>query len=281
MSNTIAHRTFSLPTSDQHSLFAQEWKPSCSIHRDALKPTIGIVHGLGEHSGRYTPVAEFFAQHGYHVVSYDHRGHGKTGGHMPPFHILQNDIQCICDYARRNYQSPIILYGQSLGGALVLKYLAHQTTNEVTAAIASSPLFTPTHHPPRWKVFFGELLLPWLPKLQLAHGLKAQALTHDTNIVEQFRRDPLVRRKVSIALGYSMLESGKELLATPTSYSMPILLMHGSADQITSAEATKLFATKLDENCELKIWHDRFHELHFETNAPEVLEFVRSFIESH
>jgi alpha-beta hydrolase superfamily lysophospholipase len=281
MSNTIDHRVFSLQTADQHSLFAQEWKPSSSIHQDTKKPIIGIVHGLGEHSGRYTSVAEFFTRHGYHVVSYDHRGHGKTGGYMPPFHILQNDIQCICDYARRNYQSPIILYGQSLGGALVLKYLAHQTKNEIAAAIASSPLLAPTHNPPRWKVIFGELLLPWLPKLQLAHGLKAQNLTRDTNFVEQFRRDPLVRRKVSIALGYSMLESGKELLATPTSYSIPILLMHGSADQITSAEATKIFATKLNKNCELKIWHDRLHELHFETNATEVLEFVRSYIESH
>lgn len=275
MSNAIEHRALSLKTTDNNSLFAQEWKPS---HAPTQKPIIGIVHGLGEHSGRYGSVAEFFVQQGYHVVSYDHRGHGKTGGPMPSFDVLQNDILYLRDYATRQCQSPLILYGQSLGGALVLKHLSQNKLDGVAGAIASSPLLTPTHDPPRWKIFFGELLLPWLPKLQLAHGLKAQDLTHNTAIVEQFRRDPLVRRTVSIALGSSMLESGKALMASPPSYSVPLLLMHGSADEITSAESTKKFSTGLKSTHQLKIWDQLFHELHFETNAQEVLEFVHAFI---
>lgn len=285
MSNAISHRLFSLETPDKQLLFAQEWKPSRSLVQDSPKPIIGIVHGLGEHSGRYASVANYFVKHGYHVVSYDHRGHGKTGGTMPKFETLQNDIQCLHDYANIKHQSPLILYGQSLGGTLVLKYLAKQSqitespSNRITCAIASSPLLTPTHTPPRWKIFLGELLLPWLPKLQLAHGLKPHDLTHDTIIVEQFRQDPLVRRTVSIALGHSMLKAGEQLLMSPPDFHVPLLLMHGDIDPITSAQSTRAFAAQARIKEPLKIWNNLLHELHFEENATDVLEYVRAFIQ--
>lgn len=277
MSNTIKHREFSLPTSDQQTLFAQEWTPSDAIS-STKQPTIGLVHGLGEHSGRYSSVASFFVKHGYRVIGYDHRGHGKTAGPMPSFEVLQNDIHSLCNYATETSQGPLVLYGQSLGGALVLKFLAENNTDNVAAAIVSSPLLTPTHAPPRLKVFFGELLLPWFPLVQLAHGLKPKDLTHDIAIVEQFRQDSLVRRTVSIALGYTMLESGRELLKSTHSYAIPMLLMHGSDDQITSAASTQHFAER-HPNLTLKLWDGLYHELHFERNATEILEFVRLHIE--
>jgi acylglycerol lipase len=279
MSNTIAHREFSLPTSDKQTLFAQEWTLSDTAS-STKQPTIGFVHGLGEHSGRYSSVAAFFVKHGYRVIGYDHRGHGKTAGPMPSFEILQNDIQSLCNYAKETSSGPMVLYGQSLGGALVLKFLAEKHTDKVTAAIVSSPLLTPTHAPPRLKVFFGELLLPWFPRLQLAHGLKPRDLTHDESVVEKFRRDPLVRRTVSIALGYTMLESGRKLLKSTHPYHIPMLLMHGSDDQITSAESTRQFAQHRP-HAALKIWDGLFHELHFENKASEILDFVRLFIEDN
>lgn len=76
-----------------------------------------------------------------------------------------------------------------------------------------------------------------------------------------------------------MLESGKELLSRPPTYSLPLLLMHGTADNITSAESTKSFSAQLKSTHELKIWDHLFHELHFETNAHEVLQYVRDYIE--
>ena len=279
MQNHIQHRSFTLETEDRTQLFAQEWKSSDS---DRLNPVgvIGIVHGLGEHSGRYQSVAEYFVNHGYHVISYDHRGHGKTGGKMPAFDVLQNDIHALCHYAQRNFQLPLVLYGQSLGGALVLKYISGSVPSNLSCAIASSPLLTPTHSPPQWKVTLGQTLLPWIPYFRMAHGLKANDLTHNRAIVEQFQQDPLVGKKVSIALGSSMLQSGRELLERPPAYTIPLLLMHGSADNITSCESTRRFASQLSPNRQLKVWDQLFHELHFETNATEVLNFALAFISS-
>lgn len=286
MSHSIIHRTFSFPTNDGQTLFAQEWKLQGTEIPQSRKPILGIVHGLGEHSGRYPPVANYFVRHGFHVVSYDHRGHGQTGGKMPPFETLKNDIQYLCNYADRHDHAPLILYGQSLGAALVLKFLASSSptkvaNNNIVCAIASSPLLVPTTNPPRWKIFVGERLLPFFPNLQLPHGLKAHDLTHDPQIVNQFRHDPLVSPTVSITLGHSMLASGRELLESLTPLPIPLLLMHGSEDRITSAKATEQLAAKLVEKCSLKIWDGLYHELHFEQNSPEVLDYVRSFISSY
>lgn len=279
MKNHLQHRSFTLDTEDRTQLFAQEWKSNQS---DCPIPVgvIGIVHGLGEHSGRYQSVAEYFVNHGYHVVSYDHRGHGKTGGKMPAFDVLQNDIHALCRYAENNHQLPLVLYGQSLGGALVLKFISGSVPNNLSCAVASSPLLTPTHSPPQWKVTLGQTLLPWIPYFRMAHGLKANDLTHDRAIVEQFLQDPLIGKKVSIALGASMLQSGRELLDRPPNYTIPLLLMHGSSDNITSCESTRRFAAQLSPNCQLKVWDQLFHELHFETNATEVLNFAAAFISS-
>ena len=199
---------------------------------------------------------------------------------MPAFDVLQNDIHVLCHYAQRNFQLPLVLYGQSLGGALVLKYISGSVPSNLSCAIASSPLLTPTHSPPQWKVKLGQTLLPWIPYFRMAHGLKANDLTHNQAIVEQFQQDPLIGKKVSIALGASMLQSGRELLERPSTYTIPLLLMHGSADNITSCESTRRFAAQLSSNYQLKVWDQLFHELHFETNATEVLNFALAFISS-
>jgi len=286
MPDSITQRTFSFPTIDGQTLFAQEWKLKGTEPSQARKPILGIVHGLGEHSGRYPPVANYFVRHGFHVVSYDHRGHGKTKGKMLPFQTLKNDIQCLCNYAACNDHTPLILYGQSFGAALVLKFLADSSPasiadNNIVCAIASSPLLVPTTDPPRWKILLGERLLPFFPNLRLPHGLKAHDLTHDPQIVNQFRHDPLVSPTVSIALGHSMLASGRELLESFTPPPIPLLLMHGSEDRITSAAATQKLAAKLNKSCRLRVWDGLYHELHYEKNASEVLDYARQFISDY
>ncbi len=230
------HHEFTLTTSDGTSLFGQSWSP-----KQTPVCSIGIVHGLGEHSSRYEPIANHLVEAGFQVVSYDQRGHGKSKGQMPSFQTLLNDIDTLLEQMTRLSPSPRFLYGQSLGGGLVIHY-ALQRRPSIAGIIASSPLLRTATDPPAWKLWVGRTLGKIWPSLQLATGINANELTHDRQAVERYLNDSLVHRRVSAALGMSMLDAGVWSLENAASLSLPMLLMHGTADRITCSKASEQFA---------------------------------------
>jgi acylglycerol lipase len=238
-----------------------------------------IVHGLGDHSTRFAPVAETLVRSGFLVLSYDQLGHGKTGHAMPRFETLVNDINVAISHVRSDANQPCFLYGQSLGGGLVLYHaLKSNPTERVARVIASAPLLKPAIEPPRWKLLVGKTLGRLWPGLTLATEINANHLTHDQAEVERYRNDPLIHHKVSAALGITMLERCEWSLAHAAELRVPTLLIHGTEDRITSATASQDFAQRAGAICELKLWQGLFHDLHFELERDQVLDCVVDWI---
>ena len=268
----MPHFEFEIKPADGTRLQGQGWEPDGEI-----KAVVCLVHGLGEHSGRYDHVAEAFNRAGLAVLAFDLRGHGRSAGkrgHAPSYAVLMEDTALFLDQAPERYPAlPVFLYGHSLGGNLAIHF-ALRKKPPLAGIVASSPLLRLAYAPPAWKTMLLETMYALRIKWSIPRGEDDTALSHDQNVVRAKRNDPLCHGRVTAQLAVEMLRNGDWNLAHAAGFPCPLLLMHGDADRITSAEATKEFALQAKACCTLKIWDGFFHELHNEPGKNLVLAFA-------
>jgi len=268
-------KQFELLSEDGAALFAREWKPEGKI-----TGVICIVHGLGEHSGRYKEFAETFTAQGYSVIGFDLRGHGRSfgkRGHVDGYNILMNDINCLVNMALELYPDfPCFLYGHSMGGNLVLNY-ALRRNPAISGVIASAPWLNLTSPPAKPLLIITSILNRIYPSLSLPNGLKSTDLCHETKVQSDYQQDPLTHHKISVRLFKIMHDSGLWAIEHAREFPLPLLIMHGTADKVTSLEGSKRFAEQVRE-CTFKKWHGLYHELHNEQEKKAVLEYVLDWL---
>jgi alpha-beta hydrolase superfamily lysophospholipase len=240
------------------------------------KAVITLVHGMGEHAMRYKHVAEYFSEHNVALVSMDHRGHGRsTGkrGHTPSYNALMHDLELLLQKTNEIYPGvPVILYGHSMGGNLVLNFLIRKKP-VVKGAIVTAPYLRLAFEPPAWKVKLGKLTAGIFPSLSQPTGLDTKAISRDETVVTAYEKDPLVHDKITSAFFVNVHFAGPYAIEHAKDIQVPVLLMHGTADRLTSAEGSKEFASRAGNKVELKIWDGMYHELHNEPEKAEVLEY--------
>ena len=273
------HIEFTRQSPDKLQFYFQGWEPETSP-----RAVVCLVHGLGEHTGRYAHVAAALNDAGYAVLGCDLRGHGKSGGprgHTPSYDTLMDDTGRLLDEAAQRYPGkPRFLYGHSLGGNLVLNY-ALKRKPQLAGVVATSPLIRTTNPAPAVKITLGKLMYKLQPGMTMANGIPLDSLAHDPEIGRAYANDPLVHNKISARLALDMLQAGEWALAHAAEFPLPLLLVHGSADEITSAAATQEFAGKVRGDCTLKIWDGFYHETHNEPEKAEVLGFMIDWLRSH
>jgi alpha-beta hydrolase superfamily lysophospholipase len=275
----MKHFEFSIPTKDGLDLYAQGWEPD-----QDPKAFIYIVHGLGEHSGRYNHVAVEFNEAGYAVLALDLRGHGKSPGkrgYTPSFDVLLDDVDIfISKCGKSGLQEPYFVYGHSMGANIVMDY-ALRRKPEISGVIATGPSFRLAFEPPAIQVALGRILSRVIPKFAQPSGLETQALSRDQKVVQKYENDPLVHDRVSGQLFFGFMDAGTRLLEQSSNFPFPLLLMHGGADRITSPQACRDFAEKMDEKCTLKIWEDFYHEIHNEPEKAQVFDMIIEWLDKH
>ncbi len=256
---------------DGLEIFAQGWEPETR----EIKAVICLVHGLGEHTSRYAHVAEAFGRDGYAMFGFDLRGHGRsagTRGHFPSSEVVLQDIDLLFEQARTRYPGlPLLLYGHSLGGILVLHY-ALKRKPYIKGVISTSPgLRTALENQPA-KVMAAKVLGSLIPGVTVPSGLDTNAISRNKQIVDIYKNDPLNHDKVSLGFGKVMLGVTKWTLEHAAEFPLPLLLMHGKADEITFPSGSMGFAGALKDKCTLFLWDDAFHELHHEPEQAEVFK---------
>lgn len=265
---------------DGVALFARHWQPA-----GEAVGVVCLVHGIGEHSGRYPHVAAALTDAGYAVLAADTRGHGQSGGprgHFPTYDAVMDDIALLLGQGAGRYPGkPCFLYGHSLGGNLVLTYLLRRRP-ELPGAIATSPLILPTFDPPAWKIAAAQVFYRLRPGMIFSNEIDTSGLSHDPAVGEVYLADPLNHNKVSARLGVEMLEAGRQILAQAERFPpMPLLLVHGTGDQITSHRATEQFAARVPGEVTLKLWEGLAHETHNEPEKTETIAYLVSWLEAH
>jgi alpha-beta hydrolase superfamily lysophospholipase len=259
-------------------LFAQLWKPD--------KPPIAVIHfihGLGEHSGRYTQWAHKFTEQGFSFLAMDLRGHGKSDGkrgYVKNCNDFLDDIDLMLYKSSKLFpDTPAILYGHSMGGNLVLNYVIRRKS-VVNAVIITSPWLRLATQPPQYQILLGKLMCKFYPSFTQNTGLIADYLSRNKKVVADYINDPLVHSKLSASLFFDLEFNGRYILRNKHKINIPCLIMHGTDDKITSYAASKQFSNSTCINIFFKSWKHAYHELHNEEIQSELFTYIQQWIES-
>ena len=248
------------------------------------KAVVCIVHGHGEHIERYEHVAAALNQAGYSVIGYDHRGHGQSDGprgHIPSYDLLLDDMTRFRNEVKEYYPDiPHFVWGHSMGGNIALNYILRNET-KLAGVIATGPWLKLAFEPPAIQIFLGKMMNKIKPDFTQESGLDTTGLARDLEVVRAYEEDSLVHGKVSARLMVEMMDAGNWALAHASEFPLPLLLMHGGADRLTSAVASKEFAAKVPKDkVTLKIWDGFYHELHNEPEKDEVFKTIIEWMDS-
>jgi acylglycerol lipase len=271
-------KEFMLQNYKGYSIFAYEWKPE--------KPVKGVIvqiHGLGEHSGRYQGMADFYTNNGFVLIAFDLFGHGKSGGqrgHLPEGETYLSSIDDLLAYASSQYPNlPVILRGHSLGGELVLWYSINRKP-KINGVISTAPFFASYDPVPPIKRFLAKSMNSIFPSFSMISELNTGALSRDNNVVTKYIADPLVHGMISARLGWTMIEKGNWLLDHANEFSLPLLLMVGTEERLVDRSRIDEFAKKVP-NIDYKIWDGLYHELHNEPEKETVLKYELNWVNKH
>ncbi len=238
----------------------------------AAKPlgTVLLVHGLGEHAGRYGELAAHLHQWGFAVRAYDQQGHGRSDGARGDLlrpGSLQADLCRVIDDTRQQPSlmgSPLILLGHSMGGLVVARTLAEQL-RPVDAAVLSSPALG------AFPTLFQKMLLATLPRvvphLRVDNGLKTELVARDPDVVKAYQADPMVHRRISTGLAAWILNNGTQTLEDAAQWSVPTLLLYAGQDKLVNAQASADFAQAaplavVQAQCFEGMYHEIFNDLY-------------------
>lgn len=256
--------------------YVRGWEPS-----EKPKAVVALVHGHGEHVGRYVHVGKAFTKAGYVLIGFDLRGHGKSGGprgHTSSYDALLDDMSdFLAQVSRRYPKLPKFIYGHSLGGNLVLNFTLRRKP-EVAGAIVTAPWLKLAFKPSAVQVTLARIMNKIAPGFTQNSKLDTTALSHDAKVVKAYNEDSLVHDKVSARLYAGIHDSGIWALEHAAEFPIPLLIMHGTADRLTSAQASREFSERSGKKVTWRAWEGWYHEIHNEPDKAEALKVMTAWM---
>lgn len=241
------------------------------LPNESRRTALILVHGHGEHMGRYHDFVERVSTLGMPVIGYDHLGHGQSDGirgHADGIDELARDLhQIIPDLLERTSCDDAVIFSHSMGALTLGRLLVTRPEQPlIRGAILSGPAFrvprTPLVH---LKILAGRMLSPLAPKATVPTGIDVYAISSDPEYVHQYRSDPLVHDRISLRLGKSLIDDGEATIPMARNVQVPMFVYHGTADRIAAIEGTRLFAKSAPAS--LVSYHELrgfYHEAHHE-----------------
>lgn len=231
---------------------------------EKAKAVLILVHGLGEHSGRYENLLKSIADRKISVFAIDHRGHGKSDGkkgHIDSFMDYVYDLKLFLEFIKEeNKGLPVIIYGHSMGGVIAAKY-AMTYPDDLSMLVLSSPAFAPGFKVPAWKAGVASFFSSRISSLTFPNGISSTDLSHDENVITAYVNDPLVHNKITARWTVEFTRAGQECLNNAGSIKKPILIFHGKEDHIADCKASENFYNSVSSiKKELFIFEGLYHE---------------------
>lgn len=264
---------------DGDNVMIQDWPLEPGV---ALRGVVIVVHGLGEHAGRYDHVARQLNDWGFAVRGYDQCGHGESGGprgSLPSDTRLLDDLADIVDSTRlrMSKKTPLILLGHSMGGLVVGRFVS-LAIRPVEALIMSSPALDPGLS--RFQKFLVSVLPKIAPNLRVGNGVKPQFISHNPAVVAAYRADPLVHDRISARLAHFIAEASEQTVAMASRWKVPTMLMYAGDDRLLNPQGSRTFAAHAPKNVVNAVcFDDLYHEIFNELDAAPVYATLKQWLD--
>jgi alpha-beta hydrolase superfamily lysophospholipase len=263
-------------SSDGTSLYAVIWHPSV-----APKAVIAFVHGHGTHCRRYDDWLNDFVNEGFAAITFDLRGHGRSGGKQGTIHRYSEyleDTSLLMKKARENFPGiPVVLYGHSMGATIALSYL-QGTENLPEVAVLASAWLELVQPPGRFKSLAIWLADSLIPQATIQTGLKSKDFAPPAGNEPPKPRDPLMHKRISARCFREVQRAGKKIDASVLPASIPMLFMHGTHDKVSSPGASELLAKSIQGKVTWRQWEEAPHQLHAWDQNHRVTSFTIDWI---
>jgi acylglycerol lipase len=262
------------------NIYYQAWLPEGDV-----KAVLFVVHGLGEHCGRYTNVVNHFVPLGYAVYGLDHIGHGKSDGGREQVERFEDFTEPLTTYYNmvKGWQpgKPIFILGHSLGGLITSYYLLdHQA--DFKGAIISAPAIKIGEDIPQATITMSKVLSAIAPKAGVL-ALDATAISRDPEVVKTYVNDPLVfHGKTPARLAAEMLKAMQRVTTEVDKISLPFITIQGSADKLVDHAGTQMLYDKAaSKDKTIKLYDGFYHEVFNEPERAIVLKDVETWLQAH
>ena len=240
-----------------------------------------IVHGLGEHSGRYEHVAQQLNNWGFAVRAFDLGGHGQSSGapgSLADDNRLLDDLALVMDRSRALLAPgvPLVLLGHSLGGLIAARFVSLRL-RPVEALVLSSPALDAGLN--AFQKFLVATLPKIAPNLRVRNGLNANYLSHDPAVVAAYRADPLVHDRISARLALFIAQAGAQTRALAGLWTVPTLLLYAGQDRLVNPQGSRTFAQQVPVGVvSSQCFEEHYHEIFNESDATPVFAALQQWL---
>ena len=239
---------------------------------------VAIIHGLGEHSGRYAALASDLVRARFTVVCLDLPGHGESPGPRGDMKswidVREQAIPAMFSASRglpgQPPELPHLLVGHSMGALMALDYALIHPRN-IMGVVASAPPLTAAL-PPWWKLAMANVARVTTPSAGFPHGLDESGISRDQEVMRARRDDPLMHDRISPRLYFAFEEARQRVMRDARRLMAPALLLHGAADRVTDPKGTLEFCgIAPHEKARYITYRDAYHEIFNDLAREQVI----------
>ena len=248
------------------------------------KVSFAVVHGLGEHAGRYAAFADAMARRGFGAYAVDLRGHGKSSGqrgHVDAWSQWSDDISAFVQTVASASGQEIVPIGHSFGGAALLSTVLAGNLPNTRRFIVSSPALKAKVVVPQWKINLGESASRLMPRLAMSNQVDAGTLSRVPEVVAAYRTDPLVHSKISSRLFTEWQKATRDVLARAGEISIPFLILAGTGDRLIDSAGSEELHRTAPKQSELHLLPGGYHEPFNDLGREQVFDLIEEWLKAN